>query len=247
MIKMENKYVVFDLDETLGYFTEIGIIWNCLKTSYNISGQIYFDKLCETFEKQYFRPGIFKALHYLYKKKAKVVLYTNNTGELSWLKMIISYLEKRSNARGLFIEIVPGYKPGMKGPCARKSFDKTYPEVLRCAKLPPDSKLMFFDDQPHPGMKHPNVKYVRVKAYLHPIRPAHIIEILQKSYFQFLDYGTHSYIYKCIKNFHNHYIAQGYHYRSSRVSDNDIIMYLRKFYGTTRRNRKNSGNKTRKN
>ena len=62
---MPDKYIVFDLDETLGYFTEIGIIWNCLKTSYNISGQRYFDKLCETFEKEYFRPGIFKALNYI--------------------------------------------------------------------------------------------------------------------------------------------------------------------------------------
>lgn len=243
----QDKYVVFDLDETLGYFIEIGIIWNCLRTSYNISGQRYFDKLCETFEKEYFRPGIFKALNYLHKKNAKVVLYTNNTGELSWLKMIISYLEKRSKARGLFIEIVPGYKPGMKGPYARTSFNKTYDEVLRCAKLPADSKLIFFDDQPHPGMKHPNVKYVRVKGYIHPIRPAHIVKKLQHSYFRFLNFGTHSYIYKCIKNFHDYYVSKGHHYRSSRVADNDIIVYLRKFCGKTRRHRKNSGNKTRKN
>ena len=25
------KIVVFDLDETLGYFTELGIFWDCLK------------------------------------------------------------------------------------------------------------------------------------------------------------------------------------------------------------------------
>jgi hypothetical protein len=25
------KIVVFDLDETLGYFTEFGIFWDCLK------------------------------------------------------------------------------------------------------------------------------------------------------------------------------------------------------------------------
>lgn len=245
-LNKRNKYVVFDLDETLGYFTEIGIIWNCLKTSYNISGQRYFDKLCETFEKEYFRPGIFNALHYLHKQKAKVVLYTNNTGELSWLKLIISYLEKRANARGLFIEIVPGYKNHIRGPYARSSINKTYPEILRCAKLPPDSKVIFFDDQSHQGMRHPNVKYIRVKAYFHPLRPGIIIDRLQHSYFSFLDYGTNSYIYKCIRNFHNHYAAQGYHYQTSRVSDKDIIKHLRKFYGTTRRNRKKNDNKTRK-
>ena len=26
------KYVVFDLDETLGYFTELGIFWDSLKS-----------------------------------------------------------------------------------------------------------------------------------------------------------------------------------------------------------------------
>lgn len=249
---MNNKFVVFDLDETLGYFTEISIIWSCLKTSYNISGQPYFDKLCDLFQKEYFRPSIFKVLNYLHKKNAHVVLYTNNTGELPWLKMIISYLEKRSKAPHLFKEVVPGYKPGMIGPCARTSFDKTYPEILRCAKLPKDAKLIFFDDQPHPGMRHPNVKYVRVREYFHPMRPAHIINKLQKSYFRFLDYGTNSYIYKCIRNFHNQYAAKGYHYRTSRVTDNDILKPLQQFLSnsskkTVKRSKKNNKSKTRKN
>ena len=27
---MVNNIIVFDLDETLGYFTQLGIIWECL-------------------------------------------------------------------------------------------------------------------------------------------------------------------------------------------------------------------------
>lgn len=242
---MSKKYVVFDLDETLGYFTELSIIWGCLQTIHDIKGQSSFNRLCQTFEKEYFRPGIFKVFQYLNKKSAKVVLYTNNTGSIQWLKMILSFMEERSNTKGLFVEIVPGYKPGMKGPCARESFNKTYPEILRCAKLPANAKLIFFDDQPHPGMQHQNVKYIRVRPYLHPIRASQIIAKLQHSYFSFLDFGSHSYIYKCIRNFHQQYAAHGYRYGNTRVSETDIITPLRKFLmSKTQKNRKHSKNKT---
>ena len=30
-----NKIVVFDLDETLGYFVELGLFWDCLQTYLN--------------------------------------------------------------------------------------------------------------------------------------------------------------------------------------------------------------------
>lgn len=225
------KYVVFDLDETLGFFTELGIIWNCLETVYNITGQSNFNELCNIFEKDYFRPGIFKALDYLKKQgnKVRVVLYTNNTGSLEWLRMILRYMEEKINARGLFYKIVPGYKPGMRGPCVRTSFDKTYPEIIRCAEIPADAKIIFFDDLVHEKMKAPNVKYIRVRPYFRPMRPTHIIRRLQNSYFGFLNYTANTYLYRCIRSFHNTYVDNSRHHRSSRVSDDDVLKPLRKF------------------
>ena len=63
------KYVVFDLDETLGYFTELGIFWDSLKSvlKKNLT-QNEFNKICDLY-KEFFRPGIFSIITFLLKKK----------------------------------------------------------------------------------------------------------------------------------------------------------------------------------
>ena len=255
-MKKTTKYVIFDLDETLGYFTELGIIWNCLQTIHNVKGDKPFFELCSLFEKEYFRPGIFKALHYLKNQGSavKVILYTNNTGEISWLRLILKYMEKRANANGLFHTIVPGYKPNMTGITARTSFDKTYDEIRRCARIPADAKIIFFDDLKHNGMVHHNVTYRHVKPFFQPLRPTYIVSRLQKGYFGFLDYGTNSYLYKCIRNFHTYYLTNGHHMKSTRVTDTDVINPLKKFLRPNKSTAKRAksissskGTKTRKN
>lgn len=249
---MVKKYVVFDLDETLGYFTELGIIWSCLETVYNASGQESFNELCRVFEKEYFRPGIFKAMRFLKEQgnDVRVVLYTNNTGSVKWLKLLLSYIEERSGGGEIFHKIVPGYRPGMKGPHARTSFNKTYSEIIRCADIPSDAKIIFFDDLKHEKMLHPNVTYINVRPFFHPLRATYIIEKLQNSYFRFMDYSSNSYLYKCIRSFHNNYISNGHHKRSTRVSKDDIIEPLRIFLNkrkrTIKRVKKSNRSKTRK-
>ena len=230
------KYIVFDLDETLGYFTELGIIWNCLQSVYSINGQNNFNELCDLFKDEYFRPGIFKVFSYLKSKgsNVEVILYTNNTGNLLWLKMILRYMEEKALAPNLFTTIVPGFKPyAKKGPYSRTSFDKTYHEIIRCAKIPNDAKIIFFDDLAHPGMIHPNVTYHKVKQYHHPLRPTYIINKLQTSYFSFINYSTSSYLYKCIRNFHHHHIGPAL--KSSRTRNDDIIIPIKKFLKTQKK------------
>ena len=45
------KYVVFDLDETLGYFTELGIFWDSLKSvlKKNLTQVKNYDGIIESF------------------------------------------------------------------------------------------------------------------------------------------------------------------------------------------------------
>lgn len=251
-ISKPPHYVIFDLDETLGYFTELSIIWGCLQSVYKAKGQYTFNKLCEVFENDYFRPGIFKVFRFLKKQgdAVRVILYTNNTGSMEWLRLILNFIEMKAGVNNLFYKIVPGYKPGQRtGPCRRSSFDKTYPEIVRCASIPADAKIIFFDDLWHSQMNAKEVTYVRVKAYYRPMRPSHIIHKLQNSYFSFLDYGTNSYLYKCIRNFHRQYGGHDLH-KSARVSEKDILTPLRDFLGVqkkTVRHRKNGFNKTKKN
>ena len=248
-----HKYVIFDLDETLGYFTELSIIWGCLQTVYNVSGQNMFNKLCQVFEIEYFRPGIFKVFKFLKKNSnnVRVVLYTNNTGEVEWLKMILKYMEMRAGITNLFYAIVPGYKhTDPKGPYARTSFEKTYQEIIRCASIPSTAKVIFFDDLYHSKMNNPLLTYNRVKPYFHPLRPSFIIHKLQNSYFRFLDYGTNSYLYKCIRNFHRQYANDGYHKKTARINEDDIMIPIRDFLGiqkkTMRKHRSKGRNKTKK-
>lgn len=246
------KYVVFDLDETLGFFTELSVIWGCLQTTYKVSGQKAFDNLCHLFEKEYFRPGIFSVMNYLYSKRdeVRVVLYTNNTGSIQWLNHIITFLEKRSKAPGLFYKIVPGFRSGLTGPYDRKTFEKTYIEIVRCASIPKNAKIIFFDDISHPKMLHKNVTYIHVKPYSHPMRSTSIIDKLQKSYFSFINYSSAIYLKKCIHRFHIQYAEYMRHQGNTRISKMDIFVPVRRFIigpkKTAKKRESDKKNKSRK-
>jgi hypothetical protein len=237
-----SKYVIFDLDETLGYFTELGVIWGCLQKLHRVSGQAAFNSLCSLFENDYFRPGIFSVLKYLKSKEStvKVVLYTNNTGSLQWLKHIISFLEERSEAEGLFSKIIPGYRKGLDGPRDRRTYEKTYREIIRCANIPKTAKIIFFDDVYHEKMVNQNVKYVQVKPYLKMNHSKTIIDKLQKSCFSFINYSTSMYLYECIHQFHYDYANHAYHANISKknIDKNEISKALIEFLKTTNKTTK---------
>ena len=66
-----NKIVVFDLDETLGYFVQFGIFWKTLcqyldniKIKIKIKKQLLFNALLDLYP-EFIRPGILSILYYL--------------------------------------------------------------------------------------------------------------------------------------------------------------------------------------
>ena len=64
------KIVVFDLDETLGYFTEFGIFWDCLMRYSNekkkvLLNQCDFNDILDLYP-EFLRPNIINILSYLY-------------------------------------------------------------------------------------------------------------------------------------------------------------------------------------
>ena len=85
-----KKYVVFDLDETIGHFYKISTLYN---TIWEYSGkQINLHRLLELYP-EVFRPGMFKLFEYLKQEKIrnkqiKVVIFTNNMGPKSWTNAI---------------------------------------------------------------------------------------------------------------------------------------------------------------
>ena len=73
------KIVVFDLDETLGYFTEFGIFWDCLiyyfknKNEETLT-QSDFNDILDLFP-EFLRPNIINILNYLKNKKQSLYFH----------------------------------------------------------------------------------------------------------------------------------------------------------------------------
>jgi hypothetical protein len=170
-----SKIVVFDLDETLGYYTELGMFWDTLKEyltsikSDKILNQSDFNKILDLYP-EFNRPNIINILNYLKQKKKanhchKLMIYTNNQGPLEWAKMLIQYFEDKIKYK-LFDQIIAAFKvQGKQVEIYRTSHSKTHKDLLKCSKIPEDTQICFLDDVYYPGMSHDNVYYINLKPY----------------------------------------------------------------------------------
>lgn len=165
-----NKIIVFDLDETLGNFIQLGIFCDTLERLQGIrlSEQHFFD-IVEMFDK-FLRPNIIKILKYLKEKKInnecdKIMIYTNNQGPKEWCEAISKYFDRKIGHK-IFDNIIAAFKVnGKRVELCRTSHDKSVGDLIKCTKIPIDTKICFLDDQFHPYMKHSNVYYINVKPY----------------------------------------------------------------------------------
>ena len=170
-----KKIVVFDLDETLGYFTEFGILCDCLNRYFHndsYSNAHFFDLL--DLYPEFLRPRILNILDYIKNKKQKnkcykIMIYTNNQGPTSWAKNISKYFDHKLEYK-LFDQIIAAFKiRGRKIEPNRTSHDKTIDDLFRCTKLPSDMEICFIDDLYHDGMTDDRVYYINVKPYHHKL------------------------------------------------------------------------------
>jgi len=165
-----HKIVVFDLDETLGNFIELGMFCDALENfnKKNISKEHFFE-LIDLFN-ECLRPDILPILSYLKNKKKqglcqKIMIYTNNQGPRAWAENISLYFDNKLKTK-LFDNIIAAFKVGGKRiELGRSSHDKTVKDLVSCTKIPTDTQICFLDDQYHPYMKHNNVYYINIKPY----------------------------------------------------------------------------------
>lgn len=173
------KIVVFDLDETLGYFVEFGIFWDCLNRfflQYNypfpLSQKDFNDTL--NLYPEFLRPNIINILLYLKNKKNsdkcdKLMIYTNNQGQPSWTHQLKKYFESKINF-ALFDQIIAAFKiNGKRIEICRTSHDKSYNDFIKCTKLPLNAEICFIDDNYFPDMHNKNVYYINLKPYIHDL------------------------------------------------------------------------------
>ena len=166
---MSNLVVVFDLDKTIGYFTQIGILIESIEKIIKRDLRqkevfVLFDLFPECFRK-----GIMKTFQYLTQKKKtqkiKVMIYTNNIGPKSWVYTIKKYIENKLNY-GLFDRTIAAWKvDNVVYEKLRTSHNKRYDDLLKCGKLKKTDKIIFFDDYIHYHLNHTNVTYINNKPY----------------------------------------------------------------------------------
>jgi hypothetical protein len=203
------KIVVFDLDETLGYFSQFSMFWYILENyiqefnndKKNLT-QIDFNRILDLYP-EYLRPNIINVLNYLKKKKHskccnKMMIYTNNTGSKEWASKIIAYFEEKINEK-LIDQIIAAFKVNGKViEICRTTHDKTHNDLIKCSRLPVNSEICFIDDTYYPEMANDNVYYIHIKPYYHDISFEELVkrfikskivnEIIEKEYDHFEKY-----------------------------------------------------------
>ena len=173
-LETKGKVVVIDVDETLGYFVELGVFCDALtRFAWNndASAQYtHFNRLMNAYP-EFLRPHILELLQFLKTRRdcAGVLVYTNNCGPRIWVEHITKYIESKLG-EPVFDRIVAAFKVnGEIIEMGRTTNDKTYEDLLRCTKLPSNVEVCFLDDQLHAKMEHARVYYINVKPYVHQL------------------------------------------------------------------------------
>jgi hypothetical protein len=173
------KVVVFDMDETLGYFVEFSIFWEALLSYIKEYNKDYhlkqeaFNQILDLYP-EFVRPNITSILTYLQQQKIskecdKIMIYTNNQGPKQWSIYIKEYFEHKIDYP-LFDQVILAFK--VNGKCVelnRTGHGKSFKDFIKCTKLPADTQICFMDDTYYPLMKHDNVYYIKVKPYTYDL------------------------------------------------------------------------------
>jgi hypothetical protein len=234
-----KKVVVFDLDETLGSFIDLEILWRLLD-NYKHSFSIDFNDLLNLYP-EFIRYGILSILEYLKCKKKsgechKLYVYTNNRAEKSWTQSIVNYFNRKISKRNiLFDQIIYAFKinnvhvePG------RTTTKKTHDDFIRCTLLPKTTTICFIDDVNYKDMQKERIYYIKPMAYHHHLSSNEIINRFIYSKFGELLLQTDSKKYAFKSDYIERVIKSGSYKTDSRVTnrvlENDILVSQKIMY-----------------
>ena len=180
---LDGKYAVFDVDETLGYFSQFGAFIDALNNHYNDFSRVVFDNFNELLDlyPEFIRPNIIEILKYISEKRSEgickgIIIYTNNQGPRSWVEYISKYFDYKVGTQ-VFDQIIAAYKVNGKiVQEGRTTQNKTYEDLVRITHIPKTSEICFVDDLNHPGMRHQNVLYINVKPYVETLATSTLIK-----------------------------------------------------------------------
>jgi len=183
------KIVVFDLDETMGYFTQFGIFWDSLffylkekNNSIKELTQSDFNDILDLFP-EFLRPNIINILLYLKEKKEcknceKIMIYTNNNGSQKWIKHIVEYFENKINYK-LINQVISAFKiNGEQVEICRTTHSKTHKDFIKCTKINANAEICFLDDSIYPEMMNKNIYYINIKPYYYNLKFDYMFQTL---------------------------------------------------------------------
>ena len=183
-----SKVVVFDLDETLGSFSDLYLLWTGTKHIYPEFND--FIKLLDLYP-EFLRHNILVILQYLYTKKLenkcdKIYIYTNNQClSREWVSLIMKYFNDKISSSGsilLFDKVISAFKIGNTSiELGRTSHEKIFTDLICCTMLPKNTEVCFIDDTEFIQMKQDKVYYICPKSYVHPLNVTEIVERLIES------------------------------------------------------------------
>ena len=254
------KIVVFDLDETLGYFTELGIFWDCLINYLKIKNkksliQNDFNDILDLFP-EFIRPNIINILLYLKLKKHKkcchkMMIYTNNQGPTEWAHHIISYFESKIKYK-LFDQIIAAFKVnGKRIEMLRTTHNKCYKDFIKCTKIPANTEICFLDDSFYPEMTNNNIYYINLKPYYYDLKFNEMLLRFQQSEIGSIlidkddNEDFEKFMLNDFKRYKYNYIEKNEkEYEIDKILGKQIMNHLQEFFNDSIKER---NNKTRKN
>ncbi len=175
-----HRVVAFDLDETLGSFADLHILWNSLprETFTQPEKHVVFGRLLDLYP-EFIRVGILRILRFIGKKIrdekcGKILLYTNNQCRYpEWIRLLLYYFDRkitRDTNETVFDRPICAFKiKDQIIDVGRTSRDKIHGEMIRCAKLPHHTEICYIDDTHYCDMEHANVYYVQPPPYYHEL------------------------------------------------------------------------------
>ena len=164
-----SKTILFDLDQTLGYFEQMVHIMNhCDLTCHEIL----------TLFPEFFRPLLMDFIKGLvpYKQSGKIksILIYSNNNNTPFVQSVIDSIHRSIGAK-VFDEVIALDHP------RRKNRHKDYRDLLWIQEGKLDhSVLCFIDDRKHPMMNHSNVIYIQCEGYRHFIKHTCVVERIQR-------------------------------------------------------------------
>lgn len=219
-----EKVIVFDMDETLGHFVQLGSLNNIIESYFNRKiNENDFNRMIDLYP-EILRPNIIEILNFLkiMKKSSKclkVLIYTNNQGPKEWAIKIAKYFNYKLGYK-LFDQVIGSKMNESK----RTTNEKTFNDLKRCANLANNVRVCFIDDLYHRHMDKQHIQYIMIQPYIRSLPNNVIIERLCNSNIFNINnrYNFTNYINKNMGNFG----SNKFDYKNVKFLQQNIVTFF---------------------